>query len=433
MKRTSTSLLIFTRNEIDGLRSIFNLIPFESVDESIAIDGHSTDGTVEFLQSKNIKVVSQTKLGRGNAAIEGVTHCSGEIVVFLSADGNENPADIPKLIGVMRDSDIAVASRFMKGASSDDSDDPIRIRKFGNRLVTALVNLLWGAHVTDSTNGLRAIRRTSWEKLAIDSPYHETEFQVTIRAAKLGMRISEIPTIEGRRVGGKRYASTRKMAWTFLKCLLREIWIGKRFTTSEVEMKEEVRNHYNAISGFYQRRKRDAYLRLIRNSLGPIPNGRIADLGCGTGFALSWFEGEKVGVDFCSELLRQGPAGSEYVVADVEATPFKNESFETVLCLDVVEHLPSLKVIDEAHRILAPNGVFHLSTADRRFEVLLEILEKLKLKLPEGPHQWRKTDQITTRMQSVGFTCEHRLKAPIRFYRALKVADSATNSSRLGE
>ena len=231
--REKSSLLIFSRNEIDGLTAIFPKIPFNAVDEVIAIDGHSTDGSVEFLQSRGIKVITQTRMGRGNAAIEGINQTSGEIVVFLSSDGNENPADVPKLIEVISDADVAVASRFMKGGESDDSDDPIRIRRFGNRFVTFLVNLIWNAGVTDSTNGLRAIRRPAWNKLGIDSPYHETEFQITIRAAKLGMKIREIPTIEGKRVGGTRYASTRKMAWTFTKALTREIILGRRFQHSE--------------------------------------------------------------------------------------------------------------------------------------------------------------------------------------------------------
>ncbi len=429
MNRARTSLLIFTRNEIEGIRSIFNTIPFDCVDEVIAIDGHSTDGTVEFLESKNIKVISQTKMGRGNAAIEGVAQCSGEIVVLLSADGNEDPADIRKLLDGMRGSDITVASRFMKGGRSDDSDDPLRIRKFGDKLVTALVNLLWRSHVTDSTNGLRAIRKVSWERLSIDSPYHETEFQMTIRAAKLGMRIAEIPTLEGKRVGGTRYASTSKMAWTFLRCLLREIWIGKSFTTTNTSTKVQVRRHYDAISPFYQRKKRDAYLRLIKSSIRPIPTGRIVDLGCGTGLALSWFDGEKVGVDFSAELIRQGGPGSEYVVADIESTPFRNGIFQTVLCLDVIEHLPSFKVIDEAHRILAPNGVLHLSTAESKLKVLLEVLEKLRLKLPEGPHRWRKTGQVIRRMRLVGFACQERLRPPIRFYTGVKVNNSTVNRS----
>jgi len=256
------SLLLFTRNEIDGLRAIYPQIPFNCVDEVIAIDGHSTDGTVEFLQSRGIKVVIQEKMGRGNAAIEGIAHTSGEIVVFLSSDGNENPADIPSLIEALSDADIAVASRFMRGAKSDDSDDPLRIRKFGNRMVTLLVDLLWHAGVTDSTNGLRAIRRSAWNRLGIDSPYHETEFQMTIRAAKLGMRIREVPTTEGQRVGGTRYASTCKMAKTFSKAIIRELRIGKNFGQDSITMKKDVRAHYNYISDFYERKKREVYLRL---------------------------------------------------------------------------------------------------------------------------------------------------------------------------
>lgn len=61
--RVKNSLLVFTRNEIDGLKAIFPKIPLNAVDEVIAIDGRSTDGSVEFLQSKGIKVITQTKMG----------------------------------------------------------------------------------------------------------------------------------------------------------------------------------------------------------------------------------------------------------------------------------------------------------------------------------------------------------------------------------
>jgi len=161
-------------------------------------------------------------------------------------------------------------------------------------------------------------------------------------------------------------------------------------------------------------------LKLVKNGVGQIPPGRIVDLGCGTGVALSWFQGKKVGVDFSAELLRQGVPGSEYVVADIEATPFRDGAFQAVLCLDVAEHLPSLRVIDEAYRILSPTGVLHLSTADQNFTLMLDILEKLRMKLPEGPHKWRKTHEIKDKLRAVGFACRDQLKAPIRFYTASK-------------
>ena len=416
--RNKSSLLIFSRNEIEGLTAIFPKIPLNAVDEVIAIDGHSTDGSVEFLQSRGIKVVTQARMGRGNAAIEGMNQTSGEVVVFLSSDGNENPADIPKLIEAISGADMAVASRFMKGGESDDSDDSMRIRRFGNRFVTFLINLFWNANVTDSTNGLRAIRRSAWNKLAIDSPYHETEFQMTIRAAKLGMKIREIPTIEGKRVGGTRYASTRKMAWTFTKGLMREIILGTRFQHSNASMKREVRVHFNRISG---QKKREAYLRILRNSVSNYKPKRTIDLGCGTGMALTWLSGERVGVDFSQDLLRNAHDGPDYVVADVEATPFRDRTFDLAICLDVAEHLPSLRVIGEAYRILTDDGDFQLSTADPKYDFLLEILERLKLKLPEGPHAWRNPAEIAGEMTKIGFKCEQWTKPPIRVYKGVKV------------
>jgi glycosyltransferase involved in cell wall biosynthesis len=414
------SLLIFTRNEIDGLKAIFPKIPLNSVDEVIAIDGKSTDGSVEFLQSKGIRVITQTKMGRGNAAIEGMSHTSGDIVIFLSSDGNENPADIPELIKAMADADVAVASRFMQGGKSDDSDDPLRIRKFGNRLVTLLVDLIWDAGVTDSTNGLRAIRRSAWDQLGIDSPYHETEFQMTIRAAKLGMRIREIPTVEGQRVGGTRYASTRKMAWTFTKSILHEIRIGKNFQQGSIAMKKGVRTHYNQISTVYERKKRETYLRILRDSIRGYKPKRVIDLGCGSGLALSWLEGERIGVDLSQELLQNAHEGPDYIVADLETTPFKDQSFDLAICLDVAEHLPSLQVVEEAHRILTDDGAFQLSTVDPKYGLLLEVLERLRLKLPEGPHAWRSPKEITDKMVQSGFNCEQWTKPPLRFYKGLK-------------
>ena len=428
MKR---SLILFTRNEIEGLRTIFPKIPFEIVDEVLAVDGHSTDGCVEYLQDKGIRVVQQKRLGRGNAMIEAVEQCSGDIIAFLSSDGNEDPRAISQLIGKLGHCDMAVASRFMKEAYSDDSDDPLLIRRFGNRLFTSLVNLIWNANVTDATNGLRAIRRSAWNKLGIDSEYHEAEFQMTIRAAKLGMKIAEIPTVEGRRIGGKRYASTWKMAWTFTKHLIREIWVGSRFRSRMGDTKRHVQRHYDQLAPVYEPKKRKFYLHMIRDSIEHLKGDRVADFGCGTGLALSWFNGERVGVDFSRELLRLAHKGPEYVLADVESVPFRNECFDLVLCLDVVEHLPSLKIVEEAHRILTVEGIFLLSTADKRYGLMLSILEKLGLKLPEGPHQWRDRQEIIRKISNVGFSCAQWSRPPINFYRCTKPkADDAVTLAR---
>lgn len=226
-----TALIFLTLNEVDGLRVVFDRIPREFVDEWIAMDGGSTDGTREFLEERGVQVVRQNNKGRGSAIIEGGARATSENVIFFSPDGNEDPRDIPKIAeGLSQGYSLVIASRFMRGAASDDSDDPLKIRRFGNRFFTALANLLFrGPRLTDAINGFRGMKRADLLRLNLDATQHEIEFQQSIRSKKLGYRILEIPTVERQRVGGTRKAKTWVMGFRFTYFLLREWWIGKRF------------------------------------------------------------------------------------------------------------------------------------------------------------------------------------------------------------
>src|SRR5712691_3750772 len=85
MKRT---LVILTFNEIEGLRALWSAIPFGAADEVLAIDPGSTDGTLEFLREKGIRVLPQEKHGRGEAFRIGAREALGEVLCFFSPDGN---------------------------------------------------------------------------------------------------------------------------------------------------------------------------------------------------------------------------------------------------------------------------------------------------------------------------------------------------------
>jgi glycosyltransferase involved in cell wall biosynthesis len=225
-----STLVILTRNEIDGVKGLFDKIPFNVFDEVFVMDCDSKDGTVKFFEDRGIKVINQRTPGRGNAFIESFEKANGKYIIFFSPDGNENPEDIPKLIDGLKDGyDIVIASRYMRGAKSDVSDDPLLIRKFGNLFFTFLVNLTWSAKVTDAINGFRGVSKSSVEKLKLDAPSHEIEFQMTIRSAKLKYKIKEIPTIEKQRIGGERKAKTFKMGFRFMEFFLKELIKGRNF------------------------------------------------------------------------------------------------------------------------------------------------------------------------------------------------------------
>jgi glycosyltransferase involved in cell wall biosynthesis len=217
------TLIIFTRNEIEGVKQIFDLIPMHLFDEVFAMDGQSTDGTVEYLEERGVRVYRQRKLGRVNALREAMQIAQGEAIVFLSSDGNEDPRDIPKLLELIEGNDMVLASRFLPNARSDDSDDPLLLRRTFSIIVTRLVNLIWRTNLADALNGLRAIRRSLWERTEISPGYHTAEFQLTVQAAKLRSRIAEVPTIEGLRIGHLRYASTLRIALSLCKVFLKEL------------------------------------------------------------------------------------------------------------------------------------------------------------------------------------------------------------------
>jgi glycosyltransferase involved in cell wall biosynthesis len=227
MKKT---LVLYTMNEIEGVKGIFEKIPINLFDQFIVMDNHSNDGTVEFLKERNIEIIQQKNPGRTNALIEAVEHASGDIIVNLSSDGNENPEDIPKILEKFDEGyEMVTASRFLPKSKVDVEDDKLRIRVFGNKMCAMLVNLCWGTNVTDTTNALRGFTKTCYKRAKLNTFGYTENFQLTIRCGKLKIKTTEIPTQELPRIGGVVKADTKGVMIDMIKVFLNEIKIGKKF------------------------------------------------------------------------------------------------------------------------------------------------------------------------------------------------------------
>ncbi len=224
MQSHSRVILLTTMNEITGLRSIWNNIPFDLFKRTVVVDAHSTDGTLDFLKNKRCEVIFQHSPGRGNAIREAMSQITEDVVILMASDGNDDPKYIPALLTKIDEGyDVVSGSRFAPGGMTDDSDDPYRIRRLGNRLFTLLVNVLWNAHYSDAAYGLRAFRTDAWNRMKMNSKWNETEFLMSIRSAKLGLRVLQIPVIEGKRAGGEVKAKTVSTGWSLLKVIMREL------------------------------------------------------------------------------------------------------------------------------------------------------------------------------------------------------------------
>lgn len=235
-------LVLLTYNEIEALPKIFDRLPLSAADEVLAIDGGSKDGTVEFLQSKGLKVVPQPRRGRGVAFRLALELTGAETICYYSPDGNEDPDDIPRLFEKIEadGSDLVVASRMMKGAYNEEDVHWFRPRKWVNQLFTLAANLLWnrGPYVEDTINGFRAVRADSLRRCACDADGFPIEYQMSIRMMKLGYVIGEMPTHEYPRLGGQSTAESWPTGVVFVKTLLREISMGRVVTAADGEKVE---------------------------------------------------------------------------------------------------------------------------------------------------------------------------------------------------
>ena len=229
---TPFTLVILTLNEIEGVTHIFPKLPLHLVDEVLVVDGGSTDGTIEFFEARGVQVIRQERRGRGEAFRLAVRDARNDFLVFFSPDGNEEPADIPQLVeGLSLGYDMVIGSRFMAGGCSEDDDKFLfASRRWGNLTFTWLVSLLFarGTRLSDSINGFRAVTRAAFARLRPDAEGYAIEFQMSIRALQLGLRIHEMPTQESTRIGkGVSKLNAVPVGLKFLRLMLDE-WIRPR-------------------------------------------------------------------------------------------------------------------------------------------------------------------------------------------------------------
>lgn len=221
------SLVLLTLDELPGLEALFDKIPFDAVDEAFAVDGGSTDGTLDFYREHGFTVLSQQSKGRGEAFRMAFEHAAGDALLFFSPDGNEDPADIPKFrIFLEGGADLVIATRMTKHAENEEDHLTFRWRKWANLTFNLMANAAWnrkGQYVTDSINGYRAITKKAWDILQPDGKGYTIEYQSTIRALKHRLKIAEFPTREGQRIGPEKGSPSIQTGLAFLKLYRQEL------------------------------------------------------------------------------------------------------------------------------------------------------------------------------------------------------------------
>jgi glycosyltransferase involved in cell wall biosynthesis len=208
-------------NEATNLPHVFANLPHD-VHEVVLVDGNSTDDTVPAARRlrPDVKVVVQSRLGKGNALACGFASCKGDIIVTIDADGSADAAEIPRFVAALRNgADLAMGSRFLNDGGSDDITPA---RRLGNRILTALVNAFFGTRYTDLCYGYNAFWSWCLDHISIDCDGFEIETFLRIRAAKAKLVVQEVPSHEYRRIHGESNLHTIRDGWRVLRIILAE-------------------------------------------------------------------------------------------------------------------------------------------------------------------------------------------------------------------
>lgn len=232
MPKATIDVIIPAYNEEHSIGKVLQDIPRDLVREVVVCNNASTDDTKQVAQNHGATVVDQPLKGYGNACLKGIAYIKEkkleeqpDIIVFLDGDYSDHPEEMPKLVQpiIAEDMDMVIGSRAM-GNMEKGAMMPQQI--FGNWLATNLIRLFYNYHFTD----LGPFRAIKWQQLLAIDMKDKTfgwTVEMQVKAAKYGLKCTEVPMTYRRRIGVSKVSGTlkgtilagHKILWTIFKLL----------------------------------------------------------------------------------------------------------------------------------------------------------------------------------------------------------------------
>jgi ubiquinone/menaquinone biosynthesis C-methylase UbiE len=178
--------------------------------------------------------------------------------------------------------------------------------------------------------------------------------------------------------------------------------------------KKRVRRHFDTIADEYDRWKEKSsyYYGLLANIYREfVPEGAsVLEIGCGTGTLIASLRPRRgLGVDISPRMVEIAASkfpDLSFAVADAEALDL-GESFEFVIVPDVIEHLSDVGAMFRSIRKhCGPGTMLIVTSVNPLWAPVLNLAERLKLKMPEGEHRWLAEEELRLFANDAGFDIE---------------------------
>lgn len=218
------SLCLIVWNELQGCQIDVPKLPLDAFDEVFAVDGGSTDGTVEYLESQGIPVHLQPKRGLNAAYVHANDVATGDAVVVFFAKGTLPTEDLRKFRPLFEQgNELVIASRQRPGSVNEEDAHFFRPRKWAVLCLAAAAALVWrreGPWVRDVLHGFKGWKRSAFSRMKVLDVGLSIDIEMVVRAYKLRIPRIEFPTKESVR----DYGETHFKIWPTGKRLLAYLW-----------------------------------------------------------------------------------------------------------------------------------------------------------------------------------------------------------------
>lgn len=358
------SALIMAMNErenllllLPALHKVLTELVGKTEYEIVIVDGGSKDRTVEDAREMGARVIQQKKRGYGNALREGIEAVLGEYILTVDADLSHEPVYIKSLWQERTTAEVIIASRYVTGGSADMPED--------RRILSLILNLIFGRVLSLNINDMSSGFRLYQAQVIKDMPLHGVNFdillEIILRAYAEGWKIKEIPFHYTPRQHGNSKARLLKFGVAYLKMLL-ELW-KIRNSIDSADYDRRAFHSWIIFQRYWQRRRHQIIIRWAKEFL--TQNEIILDIGCGSSQILVDLN-NVVGLDIRQNKLRfMRQFDKALVNGTIFALPFGDDTFDCVICSQVIEHIPYDEILfKEFQRVLRPGGTLILGTPD---------------------------------------------------------------------
>jgi dolichol-phosphate mannosyltransferase len=208
------SVVLPTYNERDNIGPLIEAI-LANLDQStqiIVVDDDSPDGTWQVAQEmatndERIELLRRTdERGLTSALNAGIARARGDIIAWMDCDLSMPPDKLPELVEALAECDLAIGSRYVKGAK--DVGHSFAGRAF-SWIMNFCTSLLLGFAIRDYTSGFIAAKRELFDQITLRGDYGEYCIDLLHRARKKGFKIQEIPYYFVPRKSGESKTATR--------------------------------------------------------------------------------------------------------------------------------------------------------------------------------------------------------------------------------